>query len=153
MNANLRSKLKAWDRENRSRTVDEMVAAVEAGDVAKTRELLERRPLIEWFVPYDAASWAELAAAAGQLGLMKFWLARNAAAKKRPVSDDELLFWTMGSEYVRPRKGDPVVVAAYLLGRGASIDGAPRTNYTPLHRAVFMNRPELRSEERRVGKE
>ena len=142
MDGNLRAKLKAWPE--RYEATMAMVRATEAGDLAKTKELLSRFPLLDHWVPYDARGWSEIAAAAGQLRLMNFW--RKREEKTRPVrmrpSAESLLFWAMGGEYVRSAKGDSVRVAEYLLELGADVDGDVK-DYTPLHRAVFNNRPGL----------
>jgi hypothetical protein len=137
MDAKLRAKLKAWDRQERYRATMAMVKAAEADDVAKTKSLLSKFPLLEHWAPeYEADSWSKIAAAAGQLAVMKFW------QKRQPESLESLLFAAMGDEYVKSRKGDPVQVAKYLLDQGADVEGDTR-DYTPLHRAIFMNRPKL----------
>jgi ankyrin repeat protein len=143
MNAKLRAKFKEWDRDDRTRTVRGMLAAIEAGDLAAVRRLLDDRPLIEWFIPHNAKSWAELAASAGQRAVMDFWLDRDRAAKKKAVSNDTLFFWAMGYEYTRADEDGSVGLAKLLLDRGAKVDGKPKADYTPLHRATFRNRPKL----------
>lgn len=142
MDANLRAKLKAWDREERIKATVAMVRATERGDVKKTKELLSRFPLLDHWIPYEAQCWSQLAAAAGQLKLMNFWRKRE---KTRPVSTqaslESLLFWAIGYEYIKPR-GDQVRLAKYLLAHGADIEGDGK-NYTPLLRAVARNRPKM----------
>ena len=144
MNAKLRAKFKAWDREERQAATAEMVRATEAGDVGKARQLLSRFPLLDHWVVYDATCWSQLAAAAGQAKLMEFWRRREQTTRppRSRASPESLLFWAMGSEYVKPTQGDPAAVAAHLLKQGANIEGDAK-GYSPLHRAVFMNRPPL----------
>ena len=121
-----------------------MVRATEAGDIAQTKALLSRAPLLDHWVPYNAHCWSQLAAAAGQLDLMKFWREREKTTRtaKKRASPESLLFWAMGEQYIRSDSGDPLGVATHLLEQGASVDGDLK-EYTPLHRAVFRNRPEL----------
>jgi hypothetical protein len=144
MNAQLRARIKAWDREERIRATMEMISAACSGDIQMTKGLLSRFPLLDEWVPYQTNCWSRITAALGQLKLMNFW--RNREKKTRPPSKratpESLLFWTMGYEFLTPTKGDPVGVAKYLLDQGANIEGDVK-DYSPLHRAVFMNRPSL----------
>ena len=75
---------------------------------------------------------------------MKFWQRRE--MKTRPVrtraSPESLLFWAVGGEYANSAKGDPIGVVKYLLRYGADVEGYVK-DYSPLHRAVASNRPEL----------
>jgi hypothetical protein len=143
MNAKVTALLEAWDRNLRYQTMQQMLASVVAGDLAETQRVLDAQPLIEWFVPFGAQSWAEVAAAAGQAGQMRFWLARDAAAARPAVSNDDLFLWSMGHECVSPAAGDATALAESVLDQGASIDGKPKAASTPLHHAVFRDRPDL----------
>lgn len=124
-----------------------MVRATEAGDIAKTQELLSRLPLLDDWVPYNAQCWSQLAAAAGQLDLMDFWRDRETQTRSARLraSPESLLFWAMGSEHIECAKGNPRRVAEKLLNEGANIEGGLKglKDYSPLHRAVFNNCPQL----------
>src|SRR5262249_48801063 len=107
MDAELRAKIKAWPERQEARMA--MVNAIEEGDIPRLKELLGRFPLIDHLITYSAC-WSELAAAAGQLELMKFWHSRE--KKSRPIkiqaSLESLLFWSIGDEYIKWSKGDSV---------------------------------------------
>jgi hypothetical protein len=142
MDAALRAKIKAWPE--RYEATRAMVNATEHGDVKKAKELLSRFPLLDHWIPYNARCWSQLAAAAGQLELMKFWHDREKTTRpvKMRASPESLLFWAMGDQYINPDHGNPIRVAEHLLNTGANIEGDSK-DYTPLHRAIFLNRPEL----------
>src|SRR5690242_8465502 len=107
MDAKLRAKLKGWPE--RYDATMSLVRATEAGDLKKTIDLLSQFPLLDYWAPYNARGWSQIAAAAGQVDLMEFWHSRE--MKTRPVrmraSPESLLFWAIGSEYVNSIKGDP----------------------------------------------
>jgi len=143
MTAKQREMLKSWDRKERLQAVQAMLAAVERGDAARVEKLLRQSPLLDYFVSCQRDLWSLVAAAAGQWDMINFWRKREkkTRAPRDQASLESLLFWTMGYEYVKP-KGDPLRVAEKLLAAGAAVDG-DKKDYTPLHRAVFMNRPAL----------
>ncbi|MCL2640919.1 MAG: hypothetical protein FWD53_08760 [Phycisphaerales bacterium] len=146
MDAKLRAQmtLKAWPE--RTETTLAMLKAIENGDIVKTEEILSKFPLIDHWVPYSAECWSELAAAAGQLELMLFWRKREQTTRsaRKQASLESLLFCAMGedNDHVRSTEGVAIRVAEYLLDHGASIEGNIK-DYSPLHRAVFKNRPEI----------
>ncbi|HEX4792172.1 MAG TPA: ankyrin repeat domain-containing protein [Humisphaera sp.] len=143
MNAKLREAIKRWDRDERSAAVGAMCRAVVNGDVPQARRLVEQSPLLDHFVPYDAAGWSELAAAAGQWEMVNFWRKRERRTRtaRKQASLESLLFWATGCEYVMA-EGDPVEVVKHLLAAGAAVEGNIK-ECSPLHRAVFANRPAL----------
>lgn len=143
MNAKLRAMLKSWDREERTKAVRALLAAVEDGNIPRARKVLEHSPLLDHFVPHGADCWSHLAAAAGQWEMVKFLREREkrTRAAREQASLESLLFWAMGYEYMKPR-GDPLKVAEHLLAAGAAVDGKYK-DYSNLHRAVVMNRPKL----------
>jgi hypothetical protein len=143
MDAKLRAAFEKWDRAERNDAVQAMVVAIEDGDLPQARKLLEQAPLLDHFVPYQTNCWSNLAAAAGQWEMVNFWREREKTTRtaSKQASLESLLFWAMGYPYVKP-KGDPVKVAEHLLAAGADVEGDIK-DYSPLHRAVFMNRPAL----------
>jgi hypothetical protein len=144
MDAKVRAKLKAWDRDERYQATTAMQNAVEAGDLDQAKELLRQFPLLDYWVPYQTDWWSCLAAAAGQLEMMNFWREREKTARSpsKQASLESLLFWATGYQYINAGGGNPLRVATHLLDQGANVEG-DKKDYSPLHRAVFMNRPAL----------
>lgn len=121
-----------------------MIRATRSGDIEEAKVLLSKFPLFDYWVPYNADGWSQLAAAAGQLELMNFWRQREKKTlplRRRPTAES-LLCWSMGNSNFQNDKGDLLRVVTYLLDKGANIEGDAKA-YSPLHEAVLSNRPEL----------
>jgi len=142
MDSKLRAKISAWP--DRNEATSAMIRATRSGDIEEAKVLLSKFPLFDYWVPYNADGWSQLAAAAGQLELMNFWRQREKKTlplRRRPTAES-LLCWSMGNSNFQNDKGDLLRVATYLLDKGANIEGDAK-DYSPLHMAVFANRPEL----------
>lgn len=142
MDLRLKARISAWPERNEATSA--MIRATRSGDIEEARALLSKFPLLDYWVPFNAHGWSQLAAAAGQLELMKFWRKREKKTlpvRKRPTAES-LLWRSMGNSYFQNDKGDLLQVATYLLDEGAKIEGDLK-DCSPLHMAVFANRPEL----------